>query len=397
LSTLHVENWILLYDKRAVTYIGDAREAKSSLGEDCMQIDVKRTTRVLSLAIALTQLAAGCAKEGAAKEQETVATAASDKDFPEVLATIGDQKITMSDLRARAGETLDRIDTQARLIKSSLIEATLDSILDERVVQEEARKQGKTVDDLILAEAGIGINPTDADIAEWYKANPERTGGRPMQAIAPQIADFLRNERKKAAAEHLTSRLNKERGVSVNFRPYRLPFKNEGAPTLGKAGAPIQLVEFSDFQCPFCNRFYPNLKRVEQKYGDKVQIVYRQYPIPSLHANAFKAAEASLCAHEQGKFWELHDLMFNEQSRLTVPELKEKAVRLGMDKKKFDQCMDTGRFTEQVQKDMAEGNRIGINGTPAVFINGVELKGGAVPFETVVAAIDKELEPQGSK
>jgi len=373
-----------------------ALEAKSSHGEDRMQIDVRKVTCILSLAL-VAQLATGCAKEGAAKEQASGASAKADSEFPDVLATIGDQKITMADLRVRAGENLDRVDMQARLVKSSIIQATLDSILNERVVQEEAKKQGKTVDELVLAEAGIGVNPTDADVAAWYKANPERTGGRALAAIAPQIADYLRSERKKEAAEHLTDRLNKERRVSVNFVPYRLPFNNEGAPTIGKADAPVKLVEFSDFQCPFCNRFYPTLKKVEQKYGDKVQIVYRQYPIPSLHANAFKAAEASLCANEQGKFWEMHDLMFEEQSRLLVSDLKEKAVRLGMDKNKFDKCMDTGRFTEQVQNDMREGNRIGINGTPAVFINGVELKGGAVPFETVAKAIDKELERSGGK
>jgi protein-disulfide isomerase len=130
---------------------------------------------------------------------------------------------------------------------------------------------------------------------------------------------------------------------------------------------------------------------VNQKYGDQVRIVYRQYPIPSIHPFAFKAAEASLCANEQGKFWDLHDSMFANQTKLSVTDLKQRAGELGMDRKKFDTCLDTGRYVEQVQRDMAEGARVGITGTPAVFINGVELKGGAVPFETVAAAIDQEL------
>lgn len=354
------------------------------------------TMGTLAMSVALAASVAACAKEGAAKDQPTTTGAAqADAAFPDVLATIGDKKITMADLRTRAGVNLDRIDTQARLVKSKIIEATLDSMLNERVVGEEARKQGKSVDDLVMAEAGIGVNPTDADVAAWYKANPDRTGGRTLEQIAPQIADLLRGERKTEAAARLTERLNKERRVAVNFKPYRLEFANEGAPTLGKKGASVTLVEFSDFQCPFCNRFAPTLKRVEKEYGDKVYIVYRQYPIPSLHPFALKAAEASLCANEQGKFWELHDLMFAEQTRLAVSDLKEKATRLGMDKKKFDTCMDNGRYVEQVQNDIQEASRIGVTGTPAVFINGVELKGGAVPFETVAAAIDKELKSAG--
>jgi protein-disulfide isomerase len=179
--------------------------------------------------------------------------------------------------------------------------------------------------------------------------------------------------------------------VTVNFKPYRLAFTNEGAPALGKKGAPVEVVEFSDFQCPFCQRFAPTLKRVEQEFGDKVYIVYRQYPIPSLHANAIKAAEASLCAHEQGKFWELHDLMFAEQDRLDVTNLKEKARRLGMNQSRFNSCLDSGRYVEQVQKDQQEGARTGMTGTPAVFVNGIEIPGGAVSYEVVREAIQKEL------
>ena len=182
--------------------------------------------------------------------------------------------------------------------------------------------------------------------------------------------------------------------ISINpttGEPYRLTFNNTGAPTSGKAGAPVTLVEFSDFQCPYCQGFVPTLKRIEKVYGDKVMIVYRQYPIPNLHPNAFKAAEASLCANEEGKFWELHDVMFAEQQQLSVSDLKEKARRLSMNSKKFDGCLDSGRYVEQVQNDQKEGLRVGISGTPAVFINGILVEGGAVPFETIASIINREL------
>jgi protein-disulfide isomerase len=125
--------------------------------------------------------------------------------------------------------------------------------------------------------------------------------------------------------------------------------------------------------------------------------VYRQYPIPSLHPFAFKAAEASLCANEQGKFWQLHDAMFADQQKLAVSDLKATAKRLGIDSKKFDACLDAGRFVEQVQNDQREGSRVGVNGTPAMFINGRYVEGGSVPFSKLEMLINKELAGLNSK
>jgi len=150
-------------------------------------------------------------------------------------------------------------------------------------------------------------------------------------------------------------------------------------------------VEFSDFQCPYCQRMAPTLKQVAEKFPNEVRIIYRQFPITNLHPFAFKAAEASLCANEQGKFWELHDTMFSDQTKLSVSELKEDARRLGMDQKKFNACLDSGRYVEQVQNDSKEAQRSGVTGTPAVFLNGVMVDGGAVSFSVLDAAIKKAL------
>jgi len=340
--------------------------------------------------VGFSVVVAACAKDSVAKENAGASTGA-DTTLPSVLATVGNDRITMADIQSRSGDELARIETQYLQNRSDIIDKTLKDILREKVIDAEAAKTGKSYEQLVADEAGIGINPTDADIAKWYQDNSARTGRRPLEAIKPQIAELLRNERRAAAEAQLQARLTKERKVAVNFQPYRLTFDNGNAPSLGPENAPVTLVEFSDFQCPFCNRFAPTLKQVRDKYGDKVRIVYRQYPIPSLHPFAFKAAEASLCANEQGKFWPLHDAMFANQAKLAVADLKKKASELGMDQKKFDACIDTGRYVEQVQKDMAAGVKVGITGTPAVFVNGVELKGGAVPFEAVAAAIDQEL------
>jgi protein-disulfide isomerase len=334
----------------------------------------------------------GCSDQKAAAASSPPSRGASaDATMPEVLATVGDEQITMADVRARVGDDLDQNETRYRVQQHKLVENALQEILRERVLGAEAKKQGKTVDQLMEAEVGGTLEPTEVEIATWYKENRARTGGRTLEQVRPQVADFLRDERRREAAEKLEARLNKERNIKINLEPYRVTLNNEGAPAMGPANAAVTLVEFSDFQCPFCGRFAPTLKQIEQNFGDRVRIVYRQYPIPNLHPNAMKAAEASLCANDQGKFWEMHDLMFQEQKQLAVRELKAKAGRLGLDQKKFDSCLDSGRYTEQVQEDMKAGSRVGVTGTPALFVNGVRVEGGAVPYETVAKAIEKEL------
>lgn len=338
--------------------------------------------------LALVLLAAGCQRGRDAGPTGTMAVAS---DIPEVLATIGGDRITMADVRQRAGDDLDEMQARYERARYNLVQGTLDEIVQDRVLQAEARRQNKTVDQLVADETGGSVEPSDSEIAAWYKANPTRTGGRALQQIRPQIANFLRTERRKAALARLNERLSSSDSVKILLPPYRLALDNARAPARGPAGAAVTLVEFSDFQCPFCGQFYPTLKEIERKYGDQIRIVYRQYPLTSLHPNAFKAAEASLCANDQGKFWEMHDAMFEDQARLAVRDLKASAGRLGLDQQKFDACLDTGRHTEQVQDDLAAGGRAGVTGTPALFLNGMPIDGGAVPYEVVAKAIDAAL------
>jgi protein-disulfide isomerase len=353
---------------------------------------MKKDVRIFSLvALLVLGTTAGCSKDGANNAQAAPA-AASTAGLPEVLATVGDDPITLKDVRERVGGELDKIETDYLRARSQTVEKGLELILQDRVLGDEAKKKGKTLDELVMAEAGGTFEPSEIEISTWYSENQNKVGGRTLDQVRTQIADLLRRRKRATAEERLGLRLNKERKVAVKFQPFRLAFNNEKAPILGKAGAKISVVEFSDFQCPFCKQFAPNLRQIERDFGDKVEVVYRQYPIPSLHPFAIKAAEASLCANEQGKFWELHDLMFAEQDRLGVSDLKEKARRLGMNEKKFASCLDTGRYTEQVQHDMDEGKKAGVTGTPAVFVNGVEIPGGAVPYETISNYIQRMID-----
>ena len=166
-------------------------------------------------------------------------------------------------------------------------------------------------------------------------------------------------------------------------------------PSWGPEDAPVTIVEFSDFQCPFCSRFFSQTyPQIKQEYEGQVRFVYRDFPLTSLHENAQKAAEASECANEQGKFWDYHDMLFNNQAALDVASLKGYASQLGLDSTAFDQCLDSGKYTEEVQKDYQEGVSYGVTGTPAFFINGVSLI-GAQPYANFKAAIDAALQEAG--
>ncbi|HJX60961.1 MAG TPA: DsbA family protein [Dehalococcoidia bacterium] len=166
-------------------------------------------------------------------------------------------------------------------------------------------------------------------------------------------------------------------------------------PAWGPEDAPVTIIEFSDFQCPFCSRFFTETyPQIRQEYEGQVRFVYRDFPLTSLHENAQKAGEAGECADEQGKFWDYHDTLFNNASALDDASLKGYASQLGLDSGTFDQCLDSGKYTEEVQKDYQEGISYGVTGTPAFFINGVTLI-GAQPYANFKAAIDAALQEAG--
>jgi len=167
-------------------------------------------------------------------------------------------------------------------------------------------------------------------------------------------------------------------------------------PVKGSSNAKVTIVEFSDFQCPFCARFYSQtLKEIDEQYikTGKVKLVYRDFPL-SFHQYAQKAAEAAECANEQGKFWEYHDLLFERQEEWSnggIQKFKEYAQELGLDSAKFNDCLDSGKFAQEVQKDSVDGQAYGVSGTPTFFINGIEVV-GAQPFSVFKQIIDNELQ-----
>jgi len=175
-------------------------------------------------------------------------------------------------------------------------------------------------------------------------------------------------------------------------QPTKVKVSIDDDPIKGDKNAKVTIIEFSDFQCPFCGKFYSQtLPLIEENYikTGKVKLVYRDFPL-SFHQNAQKAAEAAECADEQGKFWEYHNTIYDNQNTLDINNLKQYAANLNLDTSKFESCLDSGKMTSEVQKDFKDGQSYGVEGTPAFFINGIPLS-GAQPYQVFEQVIESQL------
>jgi protein-disulfide isomerase len=242
--------------------------------------------------------------------------------------------------------------------------------------------------------ASVVAAPTEADVNAWYQGNPARVQGAPLEQVRAPIRTMLVEERTQAARDRFLTALKAKTRVKIMLEPPRQTVAADGHPSKGPADAPIVIVEFSDFQCPYCQRAYPTVAQVLNTYGNKVRFVYRHYPLPN-HPDARPAAEASACADEQGKFWPFHDQLFANTARLSAPDLREHAKAAGLDAAQFAACVDSRRFRTKVETDVKEADDAGVSGTPAFFINGRPLE-GAQPFEAFKQIIDDELVRTGS-
>jgi protein-disulfide isomerase len=333
--------------------------------------------------ILLVTLLAGCSVPEAAVHAER-----SEEVGDDVLAMVGDVKITEAEVEDLMAAQLMRVEQE----RYNLIKQGVDSLVADRLLEAEALQRSVSVEALLAEEIeSVVVVPTDAEVDAFYEERKARIR-QPKEEVADQIRDYLTQQRESEIRSRLVSQLKQEHGYRLMLQPIRLPVDAEGFPAKGPGDAPVTIVEFSDFECPYCSRVNPALQQVMERYSGRVRLVFRQFPL-NIHANAQKAAEASLCAQEQGKFWEMHDVMFKEQRSLGADQLKEKAARLGLDAAAFNECLDSSQFAEAVAADLEAGGRLGVTGTPALFINGRFLS-GAQPFNEIAKVIDEELAMQ---
>ena len=311
----------------------------------------------------------------------------------EVVGRVGDRSVTMADLdeawrqndaAARIQMLQDLYDTRRR---------TLDLVIGDMLVDRQAVARGISRDDLLAQELESRTLPvTDEDIALLYRQNENAFGGRTLEDMRAELRMFLDQQRPTQALYAFMRELRADASdVQIDLEPPRTVIEIDADDRVfGPPSAAVEIVEFSDFQCPFCQRLTGTLEQLKSEYGGDIRLVFKDYPLPN-HAQAFKAAEAGNCASQQGKFWELHDTMFSRQSELGVDDLKRHAGELGMDQAAFDACLDSGQFADHVNADLTLGQQYGVSSTPTVFINGRAVM-GAMPFEVFDEIIREELE-----
>lgn len=223
-----------------------------------------------------------------------------------------------------------------------------------------------------------------------YRLDIEVSRGKEVQYVAPVYVT--------RDGEILVIQLVNMSRPLPREEPRRVEVSQDDDPAIGPSDAPVVIIEFSDYQCPFCRKFaLETLDRILEEYSGKVRFVYRDFPLESIHAYALKAAEAANCAGEQGRYFEYHDLLFERQedwSSRGTAAFVEYAEQLGLELESFKTCLSSGKYEEEVRKDLQDGLRAGVSGTPAFFINGIPLS-GAQPFEAFKAIIDSELAEAG--
>jgi protein-disulfide isomerase len=305
------------------------------------------------------------------------------------LAEVNGQPIVMADIETTAGKALYRQRDQLYNLEQEKLEEYIDNLL----LRREAQGRGISVDSLVEQEVSAKIMPiSDAEITALYDANKSRIPV-PLDKVRDKIREFLQRQKVSAQRELFVKSLREKAKIVTYLKPpapFREQISVDGAPFKGTEKAAVTIVKFEDFQCPFCKRVQPEFAQLLKRFDGKIKVVHRDFPIDSLHPKARLAAEAARCANEQGKFWAYHDVLYANAPKAEPEDLKTYAKTVGLDIVSFEKCLTSGKFKTAVQKDVDEGARLGITGTPDFFINGRELS-GAQPLKAFTRVIDEEL------
>ncbi len=314
------------------------------------------------------------------------------QDSPKPLATVAGQPIYEQDLMSIAGPSLLDLRKQEYKLKSD----ALNQSIRKKLIEVEAKKKGLSTEELLKQEVDSKIADPSDDVAKGYYLAVKSQTTLPFEQIKSQVKQLLKNAEIQQAREKYADSLRDKMEVSILLQPPVVHVDFDTARVKGNADAPVTIVEFADFQCPFCSRVQPMLKEVLAKYKGKVKLAYQDFPLSQIHQHAEIAAEASRCALAQGKYWEMHDAMFADQSKLDQAALVKTAAGLGLDQSSFESCLKSGKYKAVVQRDIEAGSQAGVNATPTFFING-EFLSGAQSEADFAKIIDRQLSAPGGK
>jgi protein-disulfide isomerase len=299
---------------------------------------------------------------------------------------VNGREITEAELLEKVRGELLKVEVQLYEVKRQ----GLEELISQSLIEQAAKARNLSPEQLLQQEVSAKVaEVTPKEVEDFYNTNRARLR-KPLEEMREQILPYLQQTRLNETKQAYIKSLRGQAQVNVYVKPPVVEVSAAEAPLKGPQDAPITIVEFSDFQCPFCKRVLPILTQVLEQYAGKVRLAFRDFPLASIHPFAQKAAEAAHCAADQGKYWEYHDLLFEKQESLPTANFIEYAQSLGLTPEPFKACLESGRYAQKVERNQADGLKAGISGTPAFFINGRPLS-GAQPLEAFKAVIDEEL------
>ncbi len=313
------------------------------------------------------------------------------------VASIAGKPFTEAEFRKAAAAALGALEKQQTAQREQLKtqhaqelavtrERELRTLLDQRALDLEGLTSGRS-GLAVLGDLQVTV-VDEADVKAFYLERQSQIQ-QPYAAIRDQIVEMLQNQRTDLETRRFTNALWLKHGIKALDKPKRVDIPGSG-PARGAANAPITIVEFSDFQCPYCVRTVPEIQQVLAIYPDHVRVVYRQLPLRSIHPQAQAAAEASLCANDQGKFWEMHDALFALNGKLQDSSYADLATKLGLKADDFANCMTEHKHAKTVEADTAAADAVGATGTPYLLVNGRSLN-GAASFNDMAMLVEDEL------
>jgi len=299
-----------------------------------------------------------------------------------VVAEIAGHKVTADDLEQKqAGKLL-----QAKYKYYLAERDALDQLVDDQLLEMQAKKEGVTLDELYKRHIDIHVpEPTEDQLRFYYEGVQTDDS---YESARANIIETVHQIRTKKARETYLAELRAQYGVIIELSQPSARVDVGNAPRLGPANAPVEIVEFADYECPYCQKVNEDLARVREQFPNQVSLVYKAFPLP-MHPLAAKAAQAARCAGVQGKFWEYHDSLFKTK-RLQTSDLKQQAIALKLDPALFNQCLESGEQIAPVKKDSQEAQRLGLQGTPSFFING-HFMTGSIGFMKLRETVLQEL------
>jgi protein-disulfide isomerase len=314
------------------------------------------------------------------------AALAATAEMPATVATVQGQPISAEELTTAVQGELFRLEME----RYQVIKQKLDELIAIRLLHLEATQRGVPVQQLEQEEIVAKTAPVSPEqVKAFYEANKSRIR-QPLEQVTPRIEAHLQQQEVQKRQRVFLGELRQRYAVTVALPAPTVDVSTNGEPALGPASAPVTIVEFSDFQCPYCRTVQPTLKRLLQEYQDRVKLVFRDFPLRNIHPQAQKAAEAAQCAADQQQFWPYHDKLF-AVTNLQVQDLKQYAQELGLDMPQFTTCLDSDKYAQEVERDLQDGLKVGVSATPSFFINGQPVS-GAVPYERFKELVEAALE-----